>query len=377
MRNCFLIVICMVCFLIVDCKKESTSSDTSEYTYQIPVQKNDGWETASLSHVNMDPTPIISMMNELLKRDNHGIHSILIIKDSKLVFEEYFNGKDLYSSYKTFGPEVVHCLCSVTKSFTSALLGIALDNRFISATEEKMFSYFPDYSDLYDDEKGKITLHHLLTMTSGLEWDEHSYSFTDPRNDLRQFNDSADPIRYLLQKPVVHTPGTFFRYNGGAVNLLGEIIHRASGLGIEDFSMEYLFEPLGITDFRWLILEPSGLTYTSGDLHLRPRDMAKFGYLFLNGGSWKGKRIISPKWINESTQGYSLDGAYGYLWWLRTYQIGSRRIESYHAGGWGGQFIIVVRELNMVVVFTGGNFNTDGDTPVFSRVESYILPAAL
>jgi CubicO group peptidase (beta-lactamase class C family) len=105
--------------------------------------------------------------------------------------------------------------------------------------------------------------------------------------------------------------------------------------------------------------------------------MAKFGYLFLNGGYWKDKRIISPKWVNKSTQGHSLDGAYGYLWWLRTYQIGPRRIESYHAGGWGGQFIIVARELDMVVVFTGGNFNTDGDTPVFSRVESYILPAAL
>ena len=173
----------------------------------------------------------------------------------------------------------------------------------------------------------------------------------------------------------VSEPGTDWYYNGGGTNLLGEIIREVSGLRMDEFAEAYLFDPLDISNYEWDYINPD-MVHASGNLRLRPRDMAKFGYLFLNRGVWKGERVISEAWIEESTKGHvspSWADGYGYQWWLKTYRSGSTSVDSFYAAGWGGQRIIVFPSLDMVLVFTGGNYV--GQEPVDEIIVRYILPA--
>src|SRR6266481_3028129 len=169
-------------------------------------------------------------------------------------------------------------------------------------------------------------------------------------------NRSKDLVRYVLEKPVVSEPGTKFTYNSGIAIALGEIIYKVSGLRADEFARRYLFEPLGISDFRWLKY-PNGTVQTGGGLQLRPRDMAKIGSLFLNGGLWKGKRVVSADWVRESTKQHAPDRDYGYQWWLGRFRVQDRELAAYGAQGRGGQIAIVFPELQMVAVFTGWNDN--------------------
>jgi CubicO group peptidase (beta-lactamase class C family) len=360
--------------LLVSCAPSQTSS--------APERTGDGWQTASLSEVG-----ISEKIDQAVACVNDGkcqnVHSILIVKDGKLVFEEYFDGyafdydSDAYrGKFTEFDADTTHNLASVTKSFTSALVGIAIDQGLIEGVDERVFAFFPEYASLNDEKKDAITLYHLLTMTSGLEWNEMALSYGDARNDLIQLFIVSDPKEYILSKPVVSEPGVEWYYNGGGTNLLGEIIRKASGLRIDHFAQKHLFAPLGITDYEWDYIN-SDMVHASGNLRLRPRDMAKFGYLFLNRGVWRGERIISQEWVEESTKGHmplSGTGEYGYQWWLKTYRLGSISVDSFYATGWGGQKVIVFPSLDMVVVFTGGNYA--GREPVDEViVVRYILPA--
>ena len=174
---------------------------------------------------------------------------------------------------------------------------------------------------------------------------------------------------------LVSEPGTDWYYNGGNTNLLGEVIREATGLRIDDFAAEHLFAPLGITDYEWDHIN-ADVIHASGNLHLRPRDMAKLGYLYLNGGVWRGERIVSEAWIAGSTRkhvSHSATNGYGYQWWLETYRVDSTSIDSYYAAGWGGQRIVVFPSLDMVVVLTGGNYV--GNEPTDEIITRYILPA--
>ena len=156
---------------------------------------------------------------------------------------------------------------------------------------------------------------------------------------------------------------------------MGEIIREVSGLRMDEFAEAYLFDPLDISNYEWDYINPD-MVHASGNLRLRPRDMANFGYLFLNRGVWKGERVISEAWIEESTKGHvspSWADGYGYQWWLETYRSGSTSVDSFYAAGWGGQRIIVFPSLDMVLVFTGGNYV--GQEPVDEIIVRYILPA--
>jgi CubicO group peptidase (beta-lactamase class C family) len=350
--------------------------------YPVPEQRDDGWQTASPDEVGINPKKIRAAVDRIHDDTYQNIHSMVIVKDGMLVFEEYFPGHawsyddDQFRGDLTeFGVDTPHNLASVTKSFTSALVGIAIDQRFIPGVDGKVFAFFPEYAELNDEVKDKITLEHLLTMTSGLEWNETELPYSDPGNDLIQLFIVQDPIEYILAKPAVSTPGTEWYYNGGGTNLLGEVIRKATGQRIDDFAKGHLFEPLGITDYEWDYINPD-MIHASGNLKLRPRDMAKLGYLYLNNGLWNGQRIISGAWVEESVKEHvslSDTEGYGYQWWLMTYRYGGNSVDSFHASGWGGQRIIVFPSLDMVVVFTGGNYV--GASPVDEIVTRYILPA--
>jgi CubicO group peptidase (beta-lactamase class C family) len=215
-------------------------------------------------------------------------------------------------------------------------------------------------------------------MASGLEWNEWDAQVTSSDNDMVRFNRSYDPIDYLLSKSMVCPPGSCYYYNGGTVDLLGMLIGFATLEDIQSFSSDHLFGPLGITNYNWSILYPSGMVCCHGDIHITPRDMAKVGQLFLNEGEWNGNRIISKEWVQQSTQ-YHINPAvtwadgYGYLWWLRNFQVNDKTCHSFKAMGWGGQEIFVFKELNLVVVFTGANYVSD--PPCDDIMKRYILPS--
>ncbi len=361
-----------IMMLIIFIVMTSVSCDKTndEWVYSVPVNHNDGWETASVEDVGISLQPLTSMMN-YYNTIEHKIHSILIVKNGKLVFEEYFPGytvgsssNDFEGDYVTFSWDRVHITCSVTKSFTSALVGIAIDKKFIKNEKVTIFSYFPDYSHLQDKQKNKITIEHLVTMTAGLEWDDSE----GPESDRNQIWQESDPIGFILDRPVVDEPGTVYLYSGGNINLAGEIIKRASGLDASAFSGEHLFNHLGVTQFQWGYYQ-NNVVHCSGDLFITPRTMAKFGTLFLNKGIWKNTRIISEQWINKSVSPYiqlpqpnnsvTPADSYGYAWWIYDYELdGGYKVHSYSARGRGGQDIIMLPVLDTVVVFTQGYYLT-------------------
>jgi CubicO group peptidase (beta-lactamase class C family) len=345
------------------------------------VQTSDGWETASLTAVGIDPAPLSELMNRLRANPGHLVEGIVIVKDDKLVFEEYFDGR-AHPTYGDgpvgYGRDTQHCLSSVTKSVTATLLGIAIDRGFVPSVDERALGYFPEMADLDVGLKRAIALKHLVTMSAGLQWDEWSYSLSDPRNDLTQwFRYTGDLLRFVLERPMVADPGALFTYNGGLTNVLGEAIRRATGLRLDRFSETYLFAPLGITDLSWYLIRPD-FVYASGDVSLRPRDLAKLGRLYLRGGLWNGSRILSPDWVALSAtpvfamQPWPGCAGYSYGWWPRTEIYGAG---AFAAEGWGGQALIVMPEFDALVVFTGGSY---WESPLLSphrMMEAYVLPA--
>jgi len=381
-----LILLLFIYYSCISCTENQVTEPAGSYQYSAPQQLNDGWETASLQSVGMNPIHLINLMNRLNQIGEHKIHSLLIIKNDKLVFEEYFPGDKFnlaqYTGEKGFDINDTHNLCSATKSFTSALIGIAMDKGFIQSVDEKVFDFFPEYADLLTTapEKQNMTLEHLLTMRSGLEWDDESYPYSDPRNDMNRLFNSSDPIRFILAKDLIEAPGTFFAYRNCNTNVLGEIVRKATGQRLDYFSRDYLFSKLGITDYEWQRL-PNNVIFCSGDLRLRPRDLAKFGQLFLNGGTWKNERIISQEWVDISTRKFTslnnwwgdVDG-YGYQWW-QWENIYGVNYKAYMASGWGGQWIVVSPDLNTVVITTAGNYYSTELMPVQTILVNYILPS--
>ena len=339
------------------------------YIYNIPETINDGLNVSSLDDVGLDMKSIEFMINYI--NDFKHIHSILILRDEKLVLEEYFEEYTRNSLNNTY---------SVTKSFCSALVGIAIDKQYINNVHDPIKTYLTEY-DIDWTGKENIEISHLLTMSSGFEWDESSAPYTSRQNSHIKMNYSGEQVKYVLQRPIASNPGTNWVYNSGGVTVLGKIISNSSNMEFDTFSTKYLFQPLGITEHKWYKY-PSGIYLTSGDLKLKSRDMLKFGLLYLNNGRWKDQQIISEEWIKSSVNDYIKTSRpevyYGYLWWKRPLlMLNGQRIEGYTAEGFGGQCIFVLPTYNMVVVFTSG-IDWDEGKLTYQPVEilqQFILPA--
>jgi CubicO group peptidase (beta-lactamase class C family) len=329
----------------------------SPYVYEVPEQTDDALVTGHLSDHGLDVTDITSLVDRILDRSYVNIHSVLIVRNGVLVLDEYFPGASFNRPYTRFDKDSLHSMHSVTKSYNSALVGIAIDQGHIASVDDKISTYLPEYADVFEDsERDSIRIKHLLAMTAGLYWDEWTYPYDDIRNTHVALARSSDPVRYAIELPIIAPPGTTFLYNSGMSITLGRIVHNATGLRPNRFAEEYLFGPLGITDYYWYCY-PDSTFQTGGGLYLRPRDMAKFGLLYLNGGRWGDEQVVSEGWVNESVQQHAPGVEYGYQWWLRSYSLGGQVIESYSARGRGGQFIFVLPDLDLVVVFTGWNDN--------------------
>jgi len=374
----------LLCF--VHCNDAPSEPGASESGIIQPDSAGDGWETGTLASAGLDQSRFAQLVRSVETGVYREVHSIVVVKNNKLVFESYWPGHDFsatgsnyHGTYTHFDRTTRHNTHSATKSITSALVGIAIDRRLIRSKEDIIFDYLPDsYGLCRNQGREKITVEHCLMMASGLQWNEGDVQVTASNNDLMMFNRSYDPIGYLLSKPIATEPGTRFYYSGATVDLLGVLLSNASEQSVQSFSSRYLFEPLGITNYNWVILRPSAITACHGDIHITPRDMAKFGQLFLDEGKWNEAQIISKEWVEQSTQYHinpmvSWADGYGYLWWLRNLRVNNNTARSFKAIGWGGQEIFVLRDLAMVVVFTGANYVSD--PPCDEIMQRYILPA--
>jgi len=350
-------------------------SDARPHHDAVSKKPNDGWEIADLATAHLNADLIKELLERIRNNTYKNIHSVLLVKNGKLVVEEYFSGQQEDGKHQTFTRDTPHEIHSATKSINSILIGIAIDQKLIRSVDEKISIFFPEYADIFvDGKRDAICLKHLLSMTAGLSWDEWTNSYTSARNDHVAMNRSKDPVRYTLERPVVAAPGTKFAYSSGISIVLGEIIHKVSGLSVDKFAERHLFAPLGISEYSWLKY-PNGVVQTGGGLSLRPRDMAKIGYLVLQGGRWQGKQIVSEQWLEESLKQHAPDAAYGYQWWLGQLQTGERKVAVGGAQGRGGQFILVMPSVQMVAVFTGWNDgNGFGEQP-FDMLRDFILPA--
>jgi len=318
------------------------------YEYTVPVDAGEDWEISSLKDEGMDPAKINKLMNEILDENLRDIHSVLIVKNGKLVLEEYFYG---------YTRQALHSMMSVSKSVTSLLIGIARDQKKITSIDTKISEFFPSYKYIsWDDLKNTIRLRHVLSMTAGLDWNDWDYPDTDPRSTSQAMIRSKDWTKFVLERKMVDTPGKNFVYSNGLTILLGEILRNAAGVYADKFAEKYLFDPLGIADFSWQKLS-DGTVITAWGLKLRPRDMAKIGYMMLREGRWKGSQIVSSSWVQESTKAQVkgdilLGSGYGYQWWCGRTFINDKSLETFYAAGKGGQYIFVCPELDLVAVFT-------------------------
>lgn len=378
--------------LLPGCKNDSPGT----YSYRPPEGMNDGLKTGSLPEADIEPALIESVVNGIYQSKFKEVHAMLLLRDGKLVLEEYFPGHDYqWDAPNHHGPRVdwnrdmLHVIHSDSKSVTATCIGIAIDKGFIESVYQSIFDYLPDHQHLKTDGKEKITIEHLLTMTSGLEWDEWGAPYSSQDNDMIGvwFRGGKDPAAYILEKPLAHKPGTHFTYSGGNTILLGEIIRNAARMPIDAFSKKYLFEPLGIDTSIWELRYENGVVECAGSLKLTPRAMAKIGLLFLNKGVWNGKQILSEAWVEKSAapfpgnKGIKVPGessgrvGYAYSWWTKQYTRSGKKINLYYAGGFGGQHIMVLPELQAVAVFTGGNYLTY--RPPFKILEEYLIPAMI
>ena len=328
------------------------------------------------AEVSVDEKVLNTLVSDIKNNKIQNIHSVIIIKDDMMIFEEYFNG---------FDREKLQYSASVSKSFTSTLLGIAIDKGFFgddiqSVLNKKIIDLFPEFGNIIkkDSLKSELKLKHILSMTAGFEWDEHSHPYSSNQNDCHIIERHQNPLEFLFEKKLIHQPGKEFYYNGGLSLSISYLIEKYTKMKVDKFAEKYLFEPLGIKDYHWEKVA-NGMINTDGGLHLTPIDQAKLGYLFLNKGVWKNSQIISEKWIVESTKIQKENigmPSYGYQWWCGDFYSAEQKHFIYFASGHGGQKIIVSPKLNTVIVITQKVFdNPYNDINFLAIVSDYIFPA--
>jgi CubicO group peptidase (beta-lactamase class C family) len=349
-----------------------------------PSTLDDGWTIASPESVGLNSARLCTIAARL-KETEANVHAVVIVRHGKLIFEQYFSGPDErwdVAGQYDFDATTKHDMRSASKSMISLLVGIAIDRKLIASADEPVVKFFPEYAAVKSPGWDQVTLRHLLTMSSGMQWDENR-GWNDPKNDEPHLGVEPDPIRYILSKPIAKPPDTVWTYNGGGTDLLGNILERVSGKPLEAFAREVLFQPLGITDFEWRNYPRNGKIASAVGLRIRPRDAAKIGQLVLKRGTWGGKQIVSPDWIEQSVRprfqaiGY-FSGLffYGQQWWLGRSIAREKEVKWIAAMGSGGQRLFIVPDRGLVVMTTSGLYFAprQGDGAL-DMMTNYILPS--
>lgn len=303
-----------------------------------------------------------------------NLHGLLILRNERVVLERYFEGDDHVRGIGNIGrvkftPSTLHDLRSCSKSIVGLLYGIALSQGMVPPPESSLFSAFPEYADLASGEgRERLTIHHVLSMTMGTDWDESSLPYTDPNNSETAMDNAPDRYRYILERRVVDTPGAHWTYCGGATALLARIISKGSGKSLHDFARENLFDPLGMGPTEWATGR-DGEPFAASGARISVRDLARVGLLMLHGGTM-GQRIIVPAdWVTRCTAPVvSADELrrYGYQWFILDVAFGkpkgwaAGRLERmWMAQGEGGQRLFIMPALQLIIAMTAGNYGSD------------------
>ena len=355
------------------------------------------WATSTPEAEGIDPRAVESLVTDLESGEYGLVDAFMLIRHGRVVANHRFRHdyETIAESYDTTNHQYnydhpewhpylkgtdLHTLQSVTKSVTSAALGIAIDEGLLEDVEMPVMPLFESYAPYESDpRKEATTLEDFLTMRSGIEWHtEGPYGSGEHSTDLLE--SSEEWIRFVLNQPMDTTPGAHFEYNDGVSVLLGKIVREATGRRMDDWARERLFEPIGISEFYWKIT-PDGEADTEGGLYLATEDLARIGYLFLRGGEWNGRQIVSKEWVEASTRPVvpdvvptndRQDPGYGYQWWITDAEGGVTKV--FAGNGYGGQFVLVSPEYDIVAVFNGWNIHGGANRSTYRALQERILP---
>ena len=357
---------CLVLSLIIALLADCASATPAPTPLTPPPQRVEltsyrptaGWRTSTPEQQGMDSEKLAEMMDAIRQR-KYDIDSVLVIRNGYMVADAYVH---------PFRPGSRHIIRSCTKSIVSALIGIAIDQGYIKGVDQPVLELFPERTTAnLDANKKAMTLEDLLTMTSGFDCqDSYLYRWRG-LNELRR---SEDWVQFVLDLPMREEPGTRFEYCNSASFLLSAIIQNTTGMSALAFAQKHLFGPLGISDVLWPS-NPQGISIGWSEIQMRPHDMVKIGYLYLNEGLWDGQQIVPAPWVKASTRRHTpatLSDGYGYQWWVDAAGY-------YMALGYAGQYIVVVPEKDLVVVFTSDLSESNFFVPE-SLLKQFILPAA-
>ncbi len=376
--------------LLTSCSSGQTDSATQ-------LWPGDTWPTSTPEAQGIDQAAIDSLVVDIAAGEYGLVDAFMLIRNGMVVANhrfthdyaeiaaEYDTTNHMYNyDHPDWHPYLhgtdLHSLQSVTKSVTSAALGIAMDEGLLGGVDTPVMPFFEAYEPYVTDaRKESTTLEDFLTMRSGLNWTTTG-GYESEEHSTIQLEASDEWIRFVLEQPTDTIPGMRYQYNDGVSVLLGKILREATGQRIDEWARERLFEPIGIEDFHWKIT-PDGEADTEGGLYLSTEDLARFGYLFLRGGKWNGRQIVSREWVEASTAPVVTDVApdndrpdpgYGYQWWVPDHEDGTTRV--FAGNGYGGQFVIVSPEHDIVAVFNGWNIHGGASRSTWRALQERILP---
>lgn len=298
-----------------------------------------------------------------------GLHTLLVARGRRLVFERYWEGEDWNRAIPlgkvAYGPAVPHDLRSVSKSLVGMLYGVALADGKVPPPEAKLYAQFPEYADLAGAPgRDRLTIAHVLSMTLGIEWDEVTYTYADPRNSEIMMDAAPDRYRFILERPIVGEPGVKWTYCGGATALLGRLIAKGTGQSLPEYARRVMFEPLGLGPTEWTTGRDGEPIAASG-LRMRAPDLLRVGEMVLGNGAWQGRQIVPADWLKRSTEPVvAIDEFrhYGWHWYLTDLPVGTPPQPEHMivAIGWGGQRLFVVPAHDLVVAMNAGNYFISG-----------------
>lgn len=344
----------------------------ADYHYQPPADMHDGIAVGDIARTPLGVETANAIVRGILDGTYQDVHSVLLYQNGKLVMEEYFYG---YNAQRT------HQLRSATKSVVSTLAGIAIDRGALTGVNERVLPLLRYSSYAHPDpRKAKITLDDLLSMSSGLDCNDHSSSSPGREEVL---DNTPDWVKATLDLPLIHDPGSDGFYCSGGVAVIGRITEDAVHQKLPEFAQKALFGPLDIPRSNWTW----NYDLTSNDkeysqIHMRPRDMLKLGILYENKGLWHGRRVLSANWVRTATAEHSYvdNVSYGYFWWRHQFEVktnkGVQKPVVSAAQGNGGQKIYIAPQFGLVAVFTCGGYNAQS-TPPNTIMESLILPRVM
>lgn len=340
-RHSFLVATLALCILtlLAGCDSSTPSLEDLESIEYRPLPGDD-WQISTPEEQGLDPMLVAELYHDAAELET--LYGLLVVKNGYLIAEDYFNEGSV-------GQKAL--LQSAAKSITSALVGLALEQECLSSVDQKMIDFFPDFANqIVDPRKREITLRDMLQMRAGYPPEESNQA-------LWEAVWSGDYVHLVADFPLTSDPGTKFQYSNLTTHWLGVIVARACESDLKSFGQEHLFDPLGAEIGDWR-KDLDGYNWAAGEIHVSARDAAKFGMLFLNDGQFEGNQIIPAEWVHDSLQTYSVnaydnigafrDIGYGYQWWSA--EIGDHRVN--FAWGHGGQLIVLLDDLNMVVVVT-------------------------